>query len=155
MNFCVVPRLKREVREEANFKGLLRIVQWVRATFYTIGIRWLEPMYTFLQDVRYALRRLKNDFVFSAVAIITLALGIGANSAIFSIVNAILLRQLPYRDPSALVLLQEQTPAFPQLSVSYQNYLDWRNQSHSFDAMGAVRNTALTLTGVTGAIGSP
>ena len=105
-------------------------------------------MYTFLQDVRYALRRLKNDFVFSAVAIITLALGIGANSAIFSIVNAILLRQLPYRDPSALVLLQEQTPAFPQLSVSYQNYLDWRNQSHSFDAMGAVRNTALTLTGV-------
>src|SRR5437016_13561824 len=96
-------------------------------------------MYTFLQDVRYALRRLKNDFVFSAVAIITLALVIGANSAIFSIVNSILLRQLTYRDPSALVLLQEQTSAFPQLSVSYQNYLDCRNHSHSFDAMGAVQ----------------
>ncbi|HYL92684.1 MAG TPA: ABC transporter permease [Alphaproteobacteria bacterium] len=104
-------------------------------------------MHTFLQDLRYALRRLKNDPAFASVAVLTLALGIGANTAIFSIVNAALLRPLPYKDPSRVVVLLERFPGFPKLSVSYQNYIDWRDQSSSFEAVAAVRNATMTLTG--------
>jgi len=99
------------------------------------------------QDLRYALRRLKNDRGFTAVAVLTLALGIGANSAMFSIVNAVLLRPLPYRDPAKLVLLSERWPQFPRLSVSYLNFRDWRDQSQSFEGVGAVRNGLMTMTG--------
>lgn len=102
----------------------------------------------FLQNIRFGFRRLKNSPGFTAVALVTLALGIGANSAIFSIVNAVLLRPLPYRDPSRLVLLNERAPEFPRFSVSYENYKDWRDQSHSFEAMGAVRNAVMTMTGI-------
>jgi predicted permease len=98
-------------------------------------------------NIRYAFRRLKNDKGFACVAVFTLALGIGANSAMFSIVNAVLLRPLPYRDPERLVLLSEHWPQFPRLSVSYLNYRDWRDQSQSFEAMGAVRNALVTMTG--------
>ena len=105
-------------------------------------------MRNFLQNIRFGLRRLHNSPGFTAVALVTLALGIGANSAIFSIVNAVLLRPLPYRDPQRLVLLAEHTPQFPRLSVSYLNYKDWRDPSHSFEAVGAVRNSMMTLTGI-------
>jgi putative ABC transport system permease protein len=98
-------------------------------------------------DIRYALRRLRSTPGFTAIAIITLALGIGANTAIFTVIDAVLLRPLPYRDPAQLVLLSEHTPRFPLLSVSYQNFVDWRDQSQSFTAMGAVRNLGITLTG--------
>jgi putative ABC transport system permease protein len=101
----------------------------------------------FAQNIWYAFRRLKNDKGFACVAVLTLALGIGANSAMFSIVNAVLLRQLPFRSPDRLVLLSEHWPQFPRLSVSYLNYRDWRDQSHSFEAVGAVRNVLMTLTG--------
>src|ERR1700678_2886199 len=104
-------------------------------------------MDTLTLDFLYALRRLKNDPGFAAVAVVTLALGIGANSAMFSIVNAVLLRPLPYRDPAGLVLLSEHWPQFPRLSVSYLNFRDWRDQSHSFEAVGAVRNSITTMTG--------
>jgi putative ABC transport system permease protein len=99
------------------------------------------------RNFRYALRRLKNDKGFACVAVLTLALGIGANSAMFSIVNAVLLRPLPYRDPQRLVLLAEHWPQFPRLTVSYLNFRDWRDQSHSFEAVGAVRNALMTMTG--------
>ena len=98
-------------------------------------------------DIRYALRRLRSTPGFTLIAVITLALGIGANTAIFTVIDAVLLRPLPYRDPAQLVLLSEHTPRFPLLSVSYQNYVDWREQSKSFTAMGAVRNLGTTLTG--------
>src|SRR5579864_4753728 len=105
-------------------------------------------MLTLAQNFRFALRRLKNSPGFTIVAVLTLALGVGANSAMFSIVNAVLLRPLPYRDPQRLVLLAEHWPQFPRLSLSYLNYKDWRDQSHSFEAMGAVRNNVMTMTGV-------
>ena len=104
-------------------------------------------MLSLSQNLRLALRRLKNNPGFTVVAVLTLALGIGANTAMFSIVNAVLLRPLPYRDPQRLILLAEHWPQFPRLHVSYLNYKDWRDQSHSFEAVGAVRNTLMTMTG--------
>jgi len=105
-------------------------------------------MFTLAQNFKFALRRLKNNPGFTVVAVLTLALGIGANSAMFSIVNAVLLRPLPYRDPQRLVLLAEHWPQFPRLSLSYLNFKDWRDQSHSFEAVGAVRNNVMTMTGI-------
>ena len=100
-----------------------------------------------VNDCRFAIRRLRRSPGFTIVAVLTLALGIGANSAMFSIINAVLLRPLPYRDPQNLVLLSEHWPQFPKLSLSYLNYKDWRDQSHSFAAVGAVRNFVVTMTG--------
>jgi putative ABC transport system permease protein len=104
-------------------------------------------MNSFLQDIRYAFRRLRANPGFTFIAVATLALGIGANTAIFTVIDAVLLRPLPYHNPGELVLLSEHTPRFPILSVSYQNFVDWRDQSHSFAAVGAVRNLGITLTG--------
>src|SRR5579859_4789847 len=103
-------------------------------------------MFTLLHDVRYALRLLLKSPGFTAIAILTLALGIGANTAIFSVVNGVLLRPLPFRDPSRLVLIAERS-SFPLISTSYENYLDWRDQSHSFESMEATRGGTITLTG--------
>src|SRR5207244_8262772 len=91
------------------------------------GIR--DTMETLLQDLRFSLRMLVKNPGFTAVGAITLALGIGANTAIFSVVNAVLLRPLPYRDPSRLVLMNESSKQLPDMSVSYPNYLDWRDRS--------------------------
>lgn len=104
-------------------------------------------MHTLFQDLRYAVRKLSNDPGFTIVAVLTLALGIGANTAIFSVVNAVLLRPLPYADASRVVMLLEQTKDYPRFTVSYLNYADWRDQSHSYEAVGAVRNTIVTMTG--------
>lgn len=105
-------------------------------------------MRTLARNLRFALRGLKRNPGFTAVAVLTLALGIGANSAMFSIINAVLLRPLPYHDPQDLVLLSESWPQFPRLSLSYQNYKDWRDQSRSFESVGAVRNFVVTMTGI-------
>src|SRR5215472_17949793 len=105
-------------------------------------------MWTLVQNLRYTFRGLKNNPGFALVAVLTLALGIGANSAMFSIINGVLLRPLPYSDPQSLVLLSESWPQFPRLSLSYQNYKDWRDQSRSFEAIGAVRNSVVTMTGI-------
>ena len=104
-------------------------------------------MSTLLQDLRYAFRRLRRTPGFTTIAVVTLALGIGANTAIFTVINAVLLRPLPFQDPARLVLLTERLPQFPLLSVSYLNYKDWRAQAHSFTAVGAVRNLQMTMTG--------
>jgi putative ABC transport system permease protein len=101
---------------------------------------------TILHDLRYALRVLARNPGFTAIAVLTLALGIGANTAIFSVVNAVLLRPLEFRDPSRLVIVAEKS-SFPVISTSYQNWLDWRDQSHSFESLEGTRGTTLTLTG--------
>ena len=103
-------------------------------------------MRTLFQDTRYAFRLLTKSPAFTIIAILTLALGIGANTAIFSVVNGVLLRPLPFRDPSRLVIVAEKSP-FPVISTSYQNFCDWRDQSASFETMEAVRAGAMNLTG--------
>jgi putative ABC transport system permease protein len=103
-------------------------------------------MATLPQDLRYAIRLLGKSPGFTAIAVLTLALGIGANTAIFTVVNAVLLRPLGFRDPSRVVLVAERTN-YPTISTSYENYVDWRDQSHSFESMEATRGGTITLTG--------
>ena len=100
-----------------------------------------------LQDLRYGFRMLAKNPGFTAVAVLTLALGIGANTAIFSVVNAVLLRPLPFRDSSALCLLTERKPTIPILGPSYLNFQDWRAQTRSFQDLAAARSTTFTLSG--------
>ena len=104
-------------------------------------------METIWQDIRYAIRTLTRSPGFTLIAIFTLALGIGANTAIFTVVNAVLLRPLAFKDPSQIVLVEEKSP-FPTITTSYENYVDWRDQSHSFESMEASCPTAMTLTGL-------
>jgi putative ABC transport system permease protein len=103
-------------------------------------------MGTIWQDLRYALRMLLKSPGFTFVAVLALALGIGANSAIFSVVNAVLLRPLPFREPDKLVILWEQTQA-QDSSVSYPNFLDWREQNSVFAGIAAFRRDSFNLTG--------
>ncbi|HEV8202209.1 MAG TPA: ABC transporter permease [Candidatus Polarisedimenticolia bacterium] len=99
------------------------------------------------QDVRYAFRQLRKHPAFATVAVLTLALGIGANTAMFTVVHAVLLRPLAFHDPARLVLVAERND-FNTISVSYQNYLDWRDQSTSFAVpLQATQGAAATLTG--------
>ncbi len=103
-----------------------------------------------MSDLRYTLRGLLARPGFSLVAILTLALGIGANTAIFTVVNAVLLRPLPFRDPHQLMLIVERNGPFPATpTTSWQNYVDWRDQSRSFATFGAFRNLTVTLGGGT------
>jgi predicted permease len=104
------------------------------------------------QDIRYGWRALRKSPGFSAVAILVLALGIGANTAIFSVVNAVLLRPLPFDQPERLVALyhtppQASFPGIPLFSVSPANFYDWSAQAHSFEAMSAYGYGRYTLTG--------
>jgi putative ABC transport system permease protein len=92
-----------------------------------------------MQDIRYALRSLRRNSGFTTVAILTLALGIGANTTIFSVVNGVLLKPLPYPDPDRLVTLWETHPTWgPFLTVAPANFYDWRQQSTSFSRMAAL-----------------
>jgi len=100
-----------------------------------------------VQDLRYAFRLLLKSPGFTVIAILTLGLGIGANTAIFTVVNTVLLRPLGYRDPGRLVLVAEKSP-YPTISTSYENYLDWREQSHSFESVEATRSLTVTLSDV-------
>ncbi|RPH72648.1 MAG: ABC transporter permease [Myxococcaceae bacterium] len=101
-----------------------------------------------LADVRIALRLLRRRPGWTASVLATLALAIGANSALFSVLDAALLQPLPFPAPSRLLLIGETAPSFPQMSVSYPDYVDWRARTRSFDEMGVYRGAEVNLTGV-------
>ncbi|MDQ3011721.1 MAG: ABC transporter permease, partial [Acidobacteriota bacterium] len=104
-------------------------------------------MNTFWQDLRYGARMLFKNPGFTLVAIITLALGIGANTAIFSVVNAALLRPLPYKQPGQLVVVYSRSSRDARNSVAYADLLDWRAQNQSFAHLSAVTPQSVNLTG--------
>ncbi|HEX8089384.1 MAG TPA: ABC transporter permease [Blastocatellia bacterium] len=105
-----------------------------------------------LQDIRFGFRMLMKKPGFTAVAVLTLALGIGANSAIFSVVNAILFRPLPFQDPDRLVMIWEKNPGLnlgvDELAVSTANFVDWKSQSQVFEQLAAFDSKSFNLTGV-------
>jgi putative ABC transport system permease protein len=100
-----------------------------------------------LQDLRYGVRVLIKNPAFTAVAVLTLALGVGANTAIFSVVNAVLLRPLPYPDAQQLVWIWETHPNIKVEPASLPNFTDWKNQAGSFEGMAAFISSTLALTG--------
>jgi predicted permease len=109
------------------------------------GTRWLEDTWW---DLRYGARMLRRNPGFTLVAVITLALGIGANSAIFSVVDAVLLRPLPYKEPDRLMALwaKNDTSGLTQRPLSYPNFVDWREQNQVFEYLAAVRQESFSLT---------
>jgi len=104
-------------------------------------------MNTLWQDVRYGARMLLKNPGITFVVILALALGIGANTAIFSVVNTALLRPLPYHESDRLVFLNERSPVLDDMSISYPNFNDWRNQNHVFEKIGVYNRSSYNLTG--------
>src|SRR3712207_4160266 len=104
---------------------------------------------TLLQDLRYGARTLWSRPGFTVVAVLTLALGIGANTAIFSLVNAVLLKSLPFPEADRLVMIWEDASniGFPQNTPAPANYIDWKTQSSSFGGMAALSTVSYNLTG--------
>jgi predicted permease len=105
---------------------------------------WLD---TLLQDARFGLRLLRKNPGFTLAAILTLALGIGANTAIYSVVDGVLLNPIPFPQPDRIVDLDEKMSLMPKTSVSYLNFLDWQRESRSFEGMAVWRTDDFTLTG--------
>ncbi len=105
-------------------------------------------MNTFGQDIRYGMRMLWKSKGFTLVTIMALALGIGANTAIFSVVNTVLLKPLPYPNGERVVFIGEWSQQVPEMSVSYPNFMDWREQQQTMEQIAAFRSANYVLTGV-------
>jgi predicted permease len=101
-----------------------------------------------MQDFRYALRQLGKNRGFTAIAVLTLTVGIGANTAIFSVVNGVLLNPLPFRNADRIVSMFQDKPNFSKGSISYPNFLDWQRDNRSFQLMAAYRWVDGSITGV-------
>src|SRR6267143_1108650 len=106
-------------------------------------------METLLKDIRYGVRNLLKHPGFTAIAVLTLALGIGANTAIFSVVNAVLLRALPFPKPDRLVMVWEDASfaGFPRNTPAPANYADWKSQNQVFEELAALEERSFSLTG--------
>jgi len=136
--------LHRRLRDEHA------LLVWI-ATLSDLGpSAFKEHCHMLFQDLKYTFRALGRAPVFAAATILTLALGIGANVAIFSVVNAVMLQPLPFRDPARLVRIWETNPKrkIPFFSASTLNYLSWKEQSRSFDSISAFGSANLNLTGL-------
>ena len=141
--------LLRSVIEARRAPVTQRIVDWSRQEPAVVPRGgWMFPL-AIARDARYALRMLFRSPAFSLIAVLTFAVGIGVNTAVFNVVNGVLLRPLPYPNPDQITLLwlDNRRERIPADITSYPNYLDWRNQSGSFSQMAAFRRSAFSLTG--------
>jgi hypothetical protein len=102
-------------------------------------------MTTVFQDLRYGARMLLKTPALTFTVILALALGIGANTAIFSVINAVLLRPLPFEDPDRLMFLTETNANGDEMSLAYPNFADWRSQNHSFEKIGVYNRQSYNL----------
>ena len=109
--------------------------------------RGLPLLETLLQDLRFALRMLGKSPGFTAMAVLTLALGIGANTALFSVINGVLLNPLPFPNANRIVVMFQDKPNFPKGSISYPNFLDWRQDNRCFESIAAYRWADGTIRG--------
>ena len=109
------------------------------------GLPWFETLW---QDLRFGLRKLAKSPGFTVVAIVTLGLGIGANTALFSVVNGVLLNPLPYTHPEELVTVHAGKPNFSEGSISYLNFRDWQRDNTTLAALAVSRGTGFNLTGI-------
>lgn len=100
-----------------------------------------------IQDIRYAVRMLRKHKGFSAVIVLTLALGIGANVALFSVVNGVLLNPLPFPQPEQLIALSQSKPNFPRGAIPYPNFRDWQRENQTFAALAISRRASFSLLG--------
>jgi len=139
-----LPREEAVRRTRLEFGGYEQIKEECRDAR---GVSFLE---TLTRDVRYSLRVLRKNLGFSAVAILTLALGIGANTALFSVIDSVLLRSLPYQDPAGLVTIWEKTSQFANAhnTVSPPDFLDWSSRNDAFSGMAAIADERDNLTGI-------
>src|SRR6202171_3406471 len=103
-----------------------------------------------MQDLRYALRMLKKQPGFTAIAVLTLALGIGANTAIFSVVNAVLLQPLPYPNADRIMVLSESSGPGQDFSVALPDYFDWRTDTKTFEHLACTHKESRNLSGIPG-----
>jgi putative ABC transport system permease protein len=136
-----LPRHEAERQARIAFGSAAKAKEQCREQLPTF---WLETLWS---DLRFGLRMLRKNPTFTIVVIVTLALGIGANTAIFSFVYGVLLAPLPYQDASELVVLNETTPRVGNITVSYPNFLDWRGQSRSFSQMSYIEQVSFNLAG--------
>jgi putative ABC transport system permease protein len=104
-------------------------------------------MGTLWQYIKFGIRQLRKNPGFAVIAILTLAIGIGANITMFSFVNAYLLRPLPFDDAERLVDFTDTSASFGRMSIAYANYLDWREQNQTFEQMACYRGTRGTVKG--------
>ncbi len=130
---------------QRKFGNVTRAMEETRAVWISV---WMEQL---LQDIRYGVRALRRNPGFAAVVVLTLGLGIGMNTAVFSLVNAVLVRPLPYPNPDRLVWLGNYNRFFKADMVSDVDYVDWKDQAKSFAGMVAYRYRSYTLATAEGA----
>ncbi len=124
-----------------------RVALWITA-FFEILFNALAVHFDILwQDLRYTARALGRSPGFALTALVVIALGVGANTAVFSITDHALIRPLPFRDPDRLVKVWERLPGYSRMEPSPANYRDWKRMSTAFDAMGAFTDRAMNLVG--------
>jgi predicted permease len=148
IDLAVEEKLKRGMPEQGartaslrEFGGVAQIQEQYRTER---GLNWLD---TLVQDVHFGSRLMWRNPGITAVAVLTLALGIGGNTAIFSIVNGVLLNPLPFPNPDRLVALHESKSNFENGSISYSNFLDWRKDNRTFSSMALGRRWSFSMTG--------
>jgi putative ABC transport system permease protein len=141
-------KAQAEVPDWQALAATLARIERRSASAPVVGSPRGDLMSGFTQDVRYAFRTLLRAPGFAAVAIVTLALGIGATTIVYALVDGILLRPLPIEDPARVVLAREISPAGRQIGVAWPNFKDWQARAQSFETLAAWRGRTANLTGV-------